>query len=112
MEQIGVLRKLFTSSLVAGGQVARVEPDDTGLTPAWRNSLAYVTLGTGWKDGATKTQIDAARQLLIQDMKVLEGIAPDSGAYLNEVCSLPCVHPVLWVSDTVALTFSRRCVGF
>ena len=39
----------------------------------------------GWKDGATITEIDAARQVLIQDMKILEGIAPDSGAYLNEV---------------------------
>jgi hypothetical protein len=65
--------------------VARVDPESTGLNPAWRNSLVYTTLGTGWKDGANITEIDAARQVLIQDMKILEGIAPDSGAYLNEV---------------------------
>ena len=35
------------------------------------------------------TEIEAARQLLIQDMKTLEGIAPDSGAYLNEVRATP-----------------------
>jgi hypothetical protein len=65
--------------------VARVDPESTGLNPAWRKSLVYSTLGTFWKDGANITEIDAARQLLIQDMKILEGIAPDSGAYLNEV---------------------------
>jgi len=56
-----------------------------GLNPAWRKSMIYTTLGTGWQDGANLTEIQAARQLLIQDMKILEGIAPESGAYLNEV---------------------------
>jgi hypothetical protein len=65
--------------------VARVDPESTGLNPAWRKSLVYTTLGTGWQDGANFTQIQADRQLLIQDMKIIEGIAPDSGAYLNEV---------------------------
>ena len=60
-----------------------------GLNPVWRNSLVYVGLGTGWQDGANSTEIEAARQLLIQDMKTLEGIAPDSGAYLNEVRATP-----------------------
>ena len=56
-----------------------------GLNPAWRNSLALVVIGTSWRDGADLTEIEAARQLLIQDMRILEGIAPESGAYLNEV---------------------------
>ena len=56
-----------------------------GLNPAWRNSLAYSTVGTTWQDGANLTVIEADRQLLIQNMKILEGIAPESGAYLNEV---------------------------
>ena len=75
----------FPRSLVTGGQVARVDPDATGLNPAWRNSMVYVGIGTSWDDGATLAEIDAARQLLIQDMKTLEGIAPESGAYFNEV---------------------------
>ena len=62
-----------------------MDPESTSLDPAWRNSLAYTTLGTGREDGVNSTQIEAARQLLIQDMKILEGIAPESGAYLNEV---------------------------
>ena len=47
--------------------------------------MVYTTLGTGWQDGATLAEIEVARQLLIQDMKILEGIAPESGAYFNEV---------------------------
>jgi len=62
-----------------------VDPDSTGLNPAWRNSLALTIIGTTWREGADLTEIEAARQLLVQDMKILEGIAPESGAYLNEV---------------------------
>ena len=75
----------FPQSLVTGGQVSRVDPDSTGLNPAWRKSLAYTVIGTTWQDGANLTEIDAARQLLVQDMKTFEGIAPESGAYFNEV---------------------------
>ena len=56
-----------------------------GLNPAWRNSLAYTIIITSWEDGANLTEINAARQRLIQDMKTLEAIAPESGAYFNEV---------------------------
>ena len=66
-----------------------MDPESTGLNPAWRKSLIYTTLGTSWDDGANLTEIEAARQLLIQDMKILEGIAPESGAYLNEVRVTP-----------------------
>jgi len=56
-----------------------------GLNPAWRNSLAFAVIGTTWRDGADLTEIEATRQVLIQDMRTLEGIAPESGAYFNEV---------------------------
>ena len=89
----GIDPENFTYSLVTGGEVSRVDPESTGLNPAWRKSLVYATLGTSWQDGANSTQIDTARQLLIQDMKILEGIAPESGAYLNEVrVTLPVRH--------------------
>ena len=65
-----------------------MDPESTGLNPAWRNSLAYTVISTIWKDGADSTQIGVARQRFIQDMKTLEGIAPDSGAYSNEVRNL------------------------
>ena len=70
---------------MTGGQVSRVDPESTGLNPVWRDSLVFTVLGTGWQDGANSTEIEAVRQVLIRDMKILEGIAPESGAYLNEV---------------------------
>jgi len=62
-----------------------------GLNPAWRKSLVYTAISTGWDDGANLTEINAARQLLVQHMKTLEGIAPESGAYFNEVRLPPLV---------------------
>jgi len=56
-----------------------------GLNPVWRKSLAFAALFTTWQDGANLTEIEATRQLFIEDMKILEGIAPESGAYFNEV---------------------------
>jgi len=66
-----------------------------GLNPVWRNSLVDTTLGTGWEGGANSTQIEAARQLLVLDMKILEGIAPESGAYLNKVRITRSSHTTL-----------------
>ena len=71
-----------------------MDPESTGLNPVWRNSLIYTIVDTSWQEGADETQIDAARQRLIQDMKVIEEIASDSGAYLNEVRP-----PLLTITD-------------
>jgi len=56
-----------------------------GLNPVWRKSLVLAALGRGWREGADLAEIEATRRLLIEDMRILEGIAPESGAYLNEV---------------------------
>ena len=77
--------EFYPCSIVAGGQVSRVDSDSMGLNPVWRNGLALVYLSRTWQEGATLTEIEATRQLLIEDMRILEGIAPESGAYLNEV---------------------------
>ena len=66
-----------------------------GLNPAWRNSLALVFLSRTWREGANLTEIEAARQLFIEDMKILEGMAPESGAYFNEV-RVPRLFTVLF----------------
>lgn len=74
----------FSYYLVTGGQVSRADPESMGLNPVWRNSVAYTTVGMSWQDGANETVINAARQVAIQDMKIIESMAPNSGAYLNE----------------------------
>ena len=68
--------------------------------------MAYIFLLKTWPEDATSTEIEAIRQVMIQDMKILEGIAPESGAYLNEVRStrpftmlqLSSIFPILSVA--------------
>ena len=98
----------FSVSLVTGGEVSRVDPESTALNPVWRNSLVYTTLGTSWEDDANLTQIEAARQLLVRDMKILEGVAPESGAYLNEV---RITRPFRFVFPTFILKNTDRAIA-
>ena len=65
--------------------MSRVDPDSAGLNPVWRDSLAFVALSTYWQEGANLTEIGVARQHLVQDMKILDGIAPESGSSSNQV---------------------------
>ena len=71
-----------------------------GLNPAWRNSLAYTPIGNGWPEGANLTEIDAVRQVIIQDMKTIEALAPESGAYFNKVRT-PHIHTMLQVLSLI-----------
>ena len=97
-------------SLLSGGQVSRVDPDSMGLNPAWRNSLVFTLLGAAWEDGANLTEIDAARQVLIQNMKTLEAIAPESGAYFNEVRLPPLSVALRWTHFLPFFLLSIACV--
>ena len=69
----------------------------------WRKSRVYTAVAPTWQDGASLTEINTARQLLIQDMKVLDVIAPESGAYSNGVR-----HP--HVSTIFQPIFAAGCV--
>jgi hypothetical protein len=53
----------------------------------------HVLKEIGWKDGATTAEIEALRTGLKKTTTIFESIAPESGAYLNEVRSpftAPC----------------------
>jgi len=78
-----------------------------GFNPAWRNSLAFVVIGTTWRDGADLTEIEATRQILIQGMRILEEIAPESGAYFNEV-RVPCLFTVPRLSYSLFVACAGR----
>jgi hypothetical protein len=70
---------------VAGGAVAKADPDSAGLNPAWRKALIHSVVAQTWKDGAPLSDILAAKEQVKKDTKVLEDLAPDSGSYFNEV---------------------------
>jgi hypothetical protein len=76
----------FTSySLVAGGAVSKVDPESTGLNPAWRKALAHVAWGTGWVEGTPASEIKQLRAALAQSLKNVTDLT-GSSAYYNEVC--------------------------
>ena len=62
-----------------------------------------MTLGGGWQEGANLTEINAVRQLIIQDMKIVEALAPESGAYFNEVRALYAMLQVLPLTLSLCL---------
>ena len=67
--------------------MARVDPDSTGLNPAWRKALVLTSTTFEWTDGMSSSEIAALRAKFKQTMVKYESIAPDSGAYMNEVQS-------------------------
>ena len=72
-------------SLLGGGAVTKVDPDSAGVNPAWRNALIHTVFGEIWPDGASLETIVAAQRSVREGVRVLEKLAPDSGAYFNEV---------------------------
>ncbi|KAK1218735.1 hypothetical protein PQX77_018560 [Marasmius sp. AFHP31] len=69
---------------VAGGVVSQIDPDSTGLNPAWRGTLGPVIASVQWEEGASATEIQAQRDALKQAIDMLEGLEPGTGSYVNE----------------------------
>lgn len=55
-----------------------------GLNPAWRKALGHVLFTESWAEGANVTQIQKAKQQVRDYVRVLDTLAPESGAYFNE----------------------------
>jgi hypothetical protein len=71
------------SSLVAGGTVSKVNPELTGLNPAWRKALTHVVWGTGWDEGAPVSEINKLRAVLAESLQNFTDLT-GSSAYYNE----------------------------
>ncbi|EIW57345.1 FAD-binding domain-containing protein [Trametes versicolor FP-101664 SS1] len=79
-----VLETTASYHLVAGGAASRVDPDASGLNPAWRKAVVHVVGGATWADGTTSDEINALRAALSDRNAKLRALAPESGAYFNE----------------------------
>ncbi len=77
----------MSRSLVCGGAASNVSADAAGINPAWRKAVVHVVGATTWSDGATLEEINAAREVLKSDTAKMRALAPESGAYYNEVSS-------------------------
>jgi len=69
--------------LVAGGAVSKVDPDSTGVNPAWRTALGHIVWGAGWDEGASASEIKQMRAVLAQGLQNLTDLV-GSSAYFNE----------------------------
>jgi len=76
---LGIAEWIF----VAGGAVSKVDPDSTGLNPAWRTALIHLIFGTGWPDGTTASEIDKLRAVVAQSLTDVSKVV-GSSSYFNE----------------------------
>jgi hypothetical protein len=63
--------------------VSEVNPDSTGLNPAFRTALIHLIWATKWREGTSISEIKQLRAIVaksISDMSKLVG----SSAYVNE----------------------------
>jgi len=70
--------------LIAGGAVARVDPDSVGLNPGWRKATAFAFTVETWEEGAPSDVVFQARQRIAEYVRRLEPISPGSATYMNE----------------------------
>jgi hypothetical protein len=68
-----------------GGAISNVDPNATGVTPAWRSALAHAIHLENWEEGASVEEIEVTRDRTRESLKVMDELAPGSGSYLNEV---------------------------
>ena len=56
------------------------------VLPSWRDTLIHTTLTTPWKWNAKEEMVEMQRKMTEEYIPKLTALAPDAGAYLNEVC--------------------------
>ena len=65
--------------------MSNVSSSATGLNPAWRKAAVHVVGGVSWPEGATIDTINGLRDALKSNTAKVRALAPESGAYFNEV---------------------------
>jgi hypothetical protein len=75
--------------LVSGPGVHAVQPDFNSVLPAWRTSYIHAVLAVEWPPDDPTVQLLETRLLTEVYTAELRELAPDTGAYQNEVCEDP-----------------------
>lgn len=96
-------------SFVAGGAVARADPDSVALHPGWRKAVALAYTARSWEEGASGEVVRQTHQQIAQDVRRLEPISPDSATYMNEVSIEKKL--VLSSTDSGVLPLRRPCTN-
>jgi hypothetical protein len=76
--------------------VSKPDPESMGLNPAWRKALGHVLFTESWAEGQNVTEIQKAKQQVRDNVRILDTLTPESGAYLNEACiyTIDLVRPL------------------
>lgn len=80
------------TSVVIGHLIANSDNREleTALNPAWRDAVIHLAVGGEWADGASDEEIQAVRDdVTYRQVAALKSLAPESGAYFNEVSTPP-----------------------
>ena len=93
-------------SMVAGGKVTQINPESAGLNPGWRNAVGGAGCIMGWDEGASSKEIEQLIFQLKAWTGALNDIAPNDGAYFNEVRAM--LFPNCLFTDSYAVSISRR----
>ncbi|GAB5590129.1 hypothetical protein Unana1_05029 [Umbelopsis nana] len=81
MQELG---GVMAGNLVAGGQVAKIDPESVGVNPAWRTALVHLIIPIAWPENSTLVDKQWKKKRLQELTQRLIDMTPDSGAYLNE----------------------------
>ena len=75
--------------LVGGGQTAKDGSDpNSGINPAWRQTYVHNIVARGWAPGSNESVIAATYDDITNvKVKAMKDLAPNTGAYMNEVLS-------------------------
>ena len=71
--------------MVAGGKVNQIAADSAGVNPAWRDAVVLNYCGVTWEDGTPSSDVQGLISQLKGWIKALHDVAPNDGAYFNEV---------------------------
>jgi hypothetical protein len=90
-EQFTSINVVFTT----GGQIFRDANDPhSGLNPAWRRAYVHNIVARGWAPGTSDAIQDAIRSdVTFTKVKAMKDLAPDTGAYMNEVTVISLLDP-------------------
>lgn len=91
---------MVLTHLVAGKGVREAKPrgGGTSVHPAWRKSYVHLVRGQTFESHNETARIEA-REAVERSSKILAALSPDTGAYLNEVGSLPVqTNKWLWTN--------------
>ncbi|GAB1209142.1 hypothetical protein APSETT445_007908 [Aspergillus pseudonomiae] len=83
---LGPLNDGVSTPSISGTMTGSRTPVDNALNPAWRDAVVHIITSQSWDESLTTAVADQAiHNMTYQKGYALRQLAPDTGAYFNEV---------------------------